>query len=122
MPAALDGAIPSLQARHKKQRLLFFAERLIQLYRWHCHKAARAEADLSVLSIPPRIGSGGSVTAKIGFSVDLDLHKKYVASDLDGAKTMKNRIYVCVSIHFLFVFHSELICCPFQNTVSDITW
>jgi hypothetical protein len=29
MPAALDGAILSLQARHKKQHLLFFAESLI---------------------------------------------------------------------------------------------
>ncbi len=62
MPAALNGAILSLQARHEKQRLLFFVELLIQLHSWHCHKAARAEADLSVLSIPPRIRSGGSVT------------------------------------------------------------
>jgi hypothetical protein len=60
MLAALNGAIPSLQARHKRQRLLIFAELLIQLHCWHCHEAARAEADLSVLSIPPRIGSGGS--------------------------------------------------------------
>jgi hypothetical protein len=60
MPAALDGAIPSLQAWHEKQRLLFFAELLIQLHCWHCHEATRAEADLSVLSIPLRIGSGGS--------------------------------------------------------------
>ena len=60
MPAALSGAIPSLQAWHKKQRLLFFAESLIQSHCWHCHEAARAEADLNVLSIPPRIGSGGS--------------------------------------------------------------
>jgi hypothetical protein len=73
MPAALDGAIPSLQARHEKQRLLFFAESLIQSHCWHCHKAARAEADLSVLSILPRIGSGGSVTAKIGLYVESDL-------------------------------------------------
>jgi hypothetical protein len=60
MPAALSGAIPSLQARHKKQHLIFFAELLIQLHRWHCHEATRAEADLSILSIPPRIGSGKS--------------------------------------------------------------
>jgi hypothetical protein len=60
MPAAISGAIPSLQAWCKKQRLLFFVESLIQLHRWHCHEAARAEADLIVLSIPPRIGSGGS--------------------------------------------------------------
>ena len=55
MPAALDGAIPSLQARHEKQRLFFFAESLIQSHRWHCHEAARAEADLSILDIPPTI-------------------------------------------------------------------
>ena len=55
MPVALDGAIPSLQAQHEKQRLLFFAESLIQSHRWHCHEAARAEADLSILDIPPTI-------------------------------------------------------------------
>jgi hypothetical protein len=60
MPAALGRAIPSLQAQHKKQRLLFFVEMIIQLHHWHCHEAARAEANLSVLSILPRIGSSGS--------------------------------------------------------------
>jgi hypothetical protein len=55
MPVALNGAIPSLQAQHEKQRLLFFEELLIQLHRWHCHKAARAEADLSILDIPTTI-------------------------------------------------------------------
>jgi hypothetical protein len=60
MLVALHGAIPSLQAQHEKQCLLFFAESLIQSHHWHCHKAARAEANLNVLSIPPRIGSGGS--------------------------------------------------------------
>jgi hypothetical protein len=55
MPAALDGAFPSLQARHEKQHLLFFAVLLVQPHRWHCHEAARAEADLSVLGIPRRI-------------------------------------------------------------------
>ncbi len=59
MPAALDGAIPPLQARHEKQRLVFFVESLIQSHRWTYHKAARVEANLSVLSIPPNIGSGG---------------------------------------------------------------
>jgi hypothetical protein len=39
MPVALNGAIPSLQARHEKQHLLFFAELLIQLHHWHCHEA-----------------------------------------------------------------------------------
>jgi hypothetical protein len=38
-------SIPSLQARHEKQRLLFFVEFLKQLHCWHCHKAARAEAN-----------------------------------------------------------------------------
>jgi hypothetical protein len=60
MPAALDEAIPSFHAWHEKQRLLFFAESLMLLHRWHCHKAAREEADLNVLGISPRIGSGGS--------------------------------------------------------------
>jgi hypothetical protein len=64
MLVELNGAIPSLQARHKRQPLLFFTELLIQLYRWHCHKAARAEANLSVLGIPPGIGSGRSSGVK----------------------------------------------------------
>jgi hypothetical protein len=55
MLVALNGAILSLQARHEKQRLLFFAELLIQLHHWHCHEAARAEVDLSILDIPPTI-------------------------------------------------------------------
>ncbi len=55
MPAALDGAIPSLQAWHEKQHLLFFMELLIQLHRWHCREAARAEANLSILDIPPTL-------------------------------------------------------------------
>ncbi len=45
MPAPLDGAFPSLQA---------LTVLLVQPHR-HCHEAARAEADLSVLSIPRRI-------------------------------------------------------------------
>ena len=36
-------AIPSLQAWHEKQRLLFFAELFMRRRRWHCHEAARAE-------------------------------------------------------------------------------
>jgi hypothetical protein len=55
MLAALDGAILSLQAQHEKQRFLFFEESLIQLHRWHYHEAMRAEADLSILDIPPTI-------------------------------------------------------------------
>jgi hypothetical protein len=55
MPAALNRAIPSLQAWREKQSLLFFVELLIQLHRWHCHEAARAEADLSILDITPTI-------------------------------------------------------------------
>ena len=62
--AALSGAILSLQAWHEKQRLLFFAELLLQSQRWHCHKAARAEADIIVLGILLRIGWGGSDRAK----------------------------------------------------------
>jgi hypothetical protein len=49
MPAALNVAIPTLQALHEEQRLLFFAELLMRSHRWHCHEAATAEADLSEL-------------------------------------------------------------------------
>ena len=63
MPVALDGAIPSLQARQEKQRLLFFAELLVRLHRWHCHKAVRVEVDLNVLGILQRIRSEGSRSA-----------------------------------------------------------
>jgi hypothetical protein len=59
MPAALNGAIPSLHALYKKQRLLFFAKLLVRLHHWHCLEAVRAEADLSVLSILRRIRNGG---------------------------------------------------------------
>jgi hypothetical protein len=59
MPTELSGSIPSLQAQHKKH-LLFFVELLVQLQGWHCRKAARAEANLSILGILPRIRSGGS--------------------------------------------------------------
>jgi hypothetical protein len=52
-------SMPSLQARHEKHDLLFFTESLLLLQCWHCHEAARAEANLSILGIPPRIGSGG---------------------------------------------------------------
>jgi len=55
MPAALNGAFPSLQARHEKQRLLFIAVLLVKPHRWHCNEAARMKADLSVLGIPRRI-------------------------------------------------------------------
>jgi hypothetical protein len=51
------------------------------------------------------------------------MKSRYVESDLDGAKTMKNQIYMFVfPFIFFFVFHVELICCTLQNTVSDITW
>jgi hypothetical protein len=60
MPATLNGAIPSLHALHKEQCLLFFAELLVRLHRWHCHEAARAEDDLSEIDILRRIRSGGS--------------------------------------------------------------
>jgi hypothetical protein len=49
----LNGTIPSLHARYEKQRLLFFAELLVWLQPWHCHKAARVVADLSTLAILP---------------------------------------------------------------------
>jgi hypothetical protein len=43
MPAALGGAILTLQALHEEQRLLFFAESLVRLHRWHCQEAATAK-------------------------------------------------------------------------------
>ena len=60
MPAALNGAILSFHALHEEQRLLFFAESLVRSHSWHCHEAARAEADLCELDILRRIRSGGS--------------------------------------------------------------
>jgi hypothetical protein len=61
---------------------------------------------------------GGSVTAKIGFTVDLDLHEKLLRRI--GSRWCKNHedldLYVCVSIHFLFsvqnqfVVHSKTLC------------
>ncbi len=54
MPAALDGAVPSLQARHEKQRLLFFAESLIQLHRWHCHKPRGRRLISAFSTFPPQ--------------------------------------------------------------------
>ena len=63
MPAALDGAIPSLHALHETQRLLFFAESLVRSHRWHCHEATRADDDLIELDILRRIRSGGSRSA-----------------------------------------------------------
>ena len=59
MPAAFDGAIPSLHALHEEQRLLFFAESLVRSHRWHCHEATRADDDLIELDILRRIRSGG---------------------------------------------------------------
>ncbi len=68
--------------------------------------------------------TSGSVTARIGFSVDLDLHEKLLRRF--GSRWCKNHVesdlYVFVSIHFFFVFRSEWICCPFKNTESYITW
>ncbi len=66
----------------------------------HCHEAARAEADLSILGIPPRIGSGGydgvDATVRIfcprSFIVRLcspQQHKKSTA-DLDTEKKQAN--------------------------------
>jgi len=43
MPAALNGAFPSLQARHEKQRLLFIAVLLVKPHCWHSHEAARTK-------------------------------------------------------------------------------
>jgi len=65
MLAALNGAFPSLQARHEKQRLLFFVVVLVQPHRWHCHEAARTEADLSVLGIPQRIVVGSRAEIRL---------------------------------------------------------
>jgi hypothetical protein len=65
-----------------------------------------------------------SVTARIGFSVDSDLHEKSLHRI--GSRWSKNHVeldlYVFVSVQFFFVFRSAWICCPFKNTESDITW
>ncbi len=64
-----------------------------------------------------------SVTARIGFSVDSDLHEKSLHRI--GSRWSKNHVEsdICFCFHsFFFVFHSEWICCPFKNTESDITW
>jgi hypothetical protein len=54
-------------------------------------------------------GMGESVTARIGFSVDLDLHEKLLRRI--GSRWCKNHVesdlYVFVSIQFFFVFRSE---------------
>ncbi len=75
MPAALNGAIPSLHALHETQCLLFFAESLVRLQRWHCHEAARVEANLSELDILRRIRSGGSSSA-LAVSTEENLGRK----------------------------------------------
>ncbi len=54
MPAALNGAISSFYPLNEEQRVLFFAEPLVRLHRWHCHEAARVEDDLSELDIMRR--------------------------------------------------------------------
>ncbi len=50
-----------------------------------------------------------SVTARIGFSVDSDLHEKSLRRI--GSRWCKTHVeldlYVFVSAHFFFVFHSE---------------
>ncbi len=71
MPAALDGAIPSLYTLHEEQRLLFFTDLLVRSHRWHCHEAARAEADLSELDILRRIRNGGSSTFAVSTEENL---------------------------------------------------
>jgi hypothetical protein len=47
----------------------------------------------------------------------------YIALDLYGAKTMQNQIYMCLfPFNGFFVFCSESIFCPFENTAANITW
>jgi hypothetical protein len=57
----------------------------------------------------PRPQSVQSVTARIGFSIDLDLHEKLLRRI--RSRWCKNHIeldlYVFVSIQFFFVFRSE---------------
>jgi hypothetical protein len=49
---------------------------LVRLHRWHCHEAARAEADLSELvDILRRIRSGGSRSA-LAVSTEENLGKE----------------------------------------------
>ncbi len=67
---------------------------------------------------------GRSVTAKIGFSIDPDLHEKLLRriGSILFQNHVESNLYVFVSVQFFFVFRSEFICCPFKKTVSDITW
>jgi hypothetical protein len=63
-----------------------------------------------------------SVTARIGFSVDLDLHEKSLRRI--GSRWCKNHVEldlnVFVSVHFLFLFsvQNEFVVC--SKTVSPI--
>ena len=77
IPLALDGAISSLHVLHETQWLLFFAETLVQSHRWHCHKAAKAEANLSILGILWRIRGGGSRSA-LAVSMRKNLEEKTI--------------------------------------------
>ncbi len=65
-------------------------------------------AESVILSALPA-ESRGSVTAKIGFSVDSDLHEKPLHRI--GSRWCQNHIelnlYVFVSVQFFFVFRSE---------------
>jgi hypothetical protein len=65
-----------------------------------------------------------SVTAKIGFSVDPDLHEKSLRRI--GSRWCKNHeesdLYVCVSVHFLFCFPFRIKLLSVPKAVSDITW
>jgi hypothetical protein len=65
----------------------------------------------------------GSVTARIGFSIDSDLHEKLLRRI--GSRWCKNHVesdlYVFVSVHsFCCPFRMNLL--SFKNTESDITW
>ncbi len=64
----------------------------------------------------------GSVTAKIGFSVDLDPHEKLLhrIGPISCQNHVESILYVFVSIHF-FCFPFRMNFCPFKKTVSDIT-
>jgi hypothetical protein len=59
--------------------------------------------------VKPELPFWKSVTARIGFSVDLDLHEKSLIKI--GSRWCKNHVesdlYVFASVNFFFVFRSE---------------
>jgi hypothetical protein len=67
---------------------------------------------------------GGSVTANIGFSVDLDLHEKLLLriGSIWRQNHVESNLYVLFFVQFFFVFRSESIRCPLKITAANNSW